>query len=151
MNLYPPKANIINLATWPNMLTYVIGVTKDSQSCVKFMTISDTISRVRCMKLRATCIDWCINVCYCHIYIDVWIFVIIILLYICVMFNEMCAWIWFELNFWWNICLNTILSSNDGRVDVISPVIPVWLVVTGTLMLAIVAASHHRSSGWLTS
>jgi hypothetical protein len=39
-----------------NMLTYVIGVIQDNQSCVKFMTISSTTSRVRCMKVRATCI-----------------------------------------------------------------------------------------------
>jgi hypothetical protein len=66
--------DIINLATWLDM-TYVIGV-KDNQSCVKFMRISSTLSRLRCMKLRATCTkplitflntDWCINLCYCHI------------------------------------------------------------------------------------
>jgi hypothetical protein len=48
-----------------------------------------TTSRVRCMKHRANCIetlitflhiDWCMNFCYCHIVI-----------YICVMFDEMCS------------------------------------------------------------
>jgi hypothetical protein len=67
MNLYLPKANIINLATWLDMLTYVIVVINDNQSCIKFMTIFSTTSRVRCMKLRATCIDWCMNFCYYHI------------------------------------------------------------------------------------
>jgi hypothetical protein len=76
MNLYRPKEKNIYLATWLDMLTYSIGVMKDNQSCVKLMSISNTISRVRCMKLRATCIenliiflhiDWCMNFYYCHI------------------------------------------------------------------------------------
>jgi hypothetical protein len=91
MNLYRSKENIINLTTRLDMLTYAIGVMNDNQSCVKFMSISSTISRVRCMKLRATCIKtlitflhiyWCMNFCYCHIVI-----------YICVTFDEMCAWV----------------------------------------------------------
>jgi hypothetical protein len=61
----------------------------------------------------------------------VWTFVIVILLYICVMFNKMCAWIWFGLNFWWNMCMHTIMSGSDGWADVNSPVAIVRLVATG--------------------
>jgi hypothetical protein len=64
-----PDGNIINLATWQDMQTYVTSVIKDNQSFIKFMTISNTTLRVRCMKLRATCIDWCLNFYYCHIVI----------------------------------------------------------------------------------
>jgi hypothetical protein len=149
MNLYRPKENIINLATWLDLLAYAIGVMKDNQSCVKFMTISSTTARVRWLKLRATCIetlitflhiDWCMNFCYYHIGI-----------YIFVIYNEMWAWIWFGLNFWWNVCVNTILSSNDGWADVSSLITTVWLVATGALTLATIATGHHRSNGWLTS
>jgi hypothetical protein len=63
------EVNIINLAIWWNMLTYVISEIQDNQSYVKFMTISSSTSRVRCMKLRPICIDWCMNLCYFQIYI----------------------------------------------------------------------------------
>jgi hypothetical protein len=49
--------------------------------------------------------------------------VIVILLYICVMFIEMCAWMRFELNFRWNVCMNTVLSSSDGWANVSSPLL----------------------------
>jgi hypothetical protein len=39
------------------------------------------------------------NFYYGHIYIGVWTSVIVILLYIYVILNEMCVWIWFELKY----------------------------------------------------
>jgi hypothetical protein len=69
------------------------------------------------------------------------------MLCICMMFNEMCAWMWFGLNFWWNVCLNTVLSSSDGWADVSSLVATVQLVVTGELTSAAIVVGHHRSNG----
>jgi hypothetical protein len=67
-----PETNIINLTIWLDMLTYATGVIKDNRSCVKFMSISSTISRVRCIKIRATCIETSVIIIlyiYTHIYI----------------------------------------------------------------------------------
>jgi hypothetical protein len=53
------------------MLAYAIGVIKENENCVKFMTISSTTSRIRCMKLRDTYIETLIT--YLHIYIYIYI------------------------------------------------------------------------------
>jgi hypothetical protein len=52
-----------DLCDWCN-----IGISKLCQ----VHDLSNTTSRVRCMKLRATYIDWCMHFCYCHIYILVY-------------------------------------------------------------------------------
>jgi hypothetical protein len=121
MSLYRPKAGITHtMATCMIMLPYVIGPVMDKARCVLFMTILSTTSiNVRCMDFY-----------YCHIKIGVWTSVIIILLYIYVMFNEMCAWMWFGPNFW-IVCMNIVLSSSDGWANVSSPVAAVQVVATG--------------------
>jgi hypothetical protein len=61
------------------MLAYAIGVIKENENCVKFMTISSTTSRIRCMKLRDTYIETLIT--YLHIYIYILVYELLLLSY----------------------------------------------------------------------
>jgi hypothetical protein len=73
------------MVTCLDLLTYAIGQMKDNQSCVKLMTNLRTFSRVRCMKLRATCIETLIT------FHQRLVYELLLLLYICAnVFDEMC-------------------------------------------------------------
>jgi hypothetical protein len=85
-----------------DLLTYAIGKIKDNQSCIKFITNLITFSRVRCMKLRGTCIETLITflqrlvyelmlLSYCYIFVSICLMKCVARSDLDCNSNEMCA------------------------------------------------------------